>query len=74
MKSFQKNGKKIAVSLKAGRSINDPEKAVLPTILVINTNHPAHGIPGFCIMLIWWDWEIRLTVVSRDEDVYEDVY
>lgn len=66
MKSFQKNGKKIAVSLKAGRSIDDPEKAVLPTIVVINTNHNSFGDigrPGFSIMLAWWDWAIQMAIV-----------
>jgi len=45
-----------------GRRKADTEKAVLPTILFINTNHPAFTDfrrKGFMIVIGWWDFSIK---------------
>lgn len=49
----------IRVDSNFGRSISDPEKAILPTILFIDTNHPSFGhlrLGGFVLVLGWWDF------------------
>ena len=53
------------IYLKAGKNAADPEKVVFPTILFINSNHPAFEDvrrPGFMICLGWWDYSIKFGV------------
>jgi hypothetical protein len=48
--------------LLVSRTTEEPEKAVLPTILWINTNHSAFEDVrhrGFMIVLGWWDYSIK---------------
>lgn len=50
------------VRLKASRTPEDPEKCVLPTIVFVNTNHPAFEQDrhrGFVIFVGWWDWSVK---------------
>ena len=45
-----------------GRDKADPEKAVTPMIMYINTNHSAFtDVKRKCFMLIfgWWDFSIK---------------
>jgi len=49
--------------LSAGRGMQDPEKAVLPTIIYVNTNHEAFGdlrSKGFVVAVGWWDYSIKV--------------
>jgi len=50
-----------------GRNKEDVEKAVLPTIIYINTNHPKFtdlSRKGFIIAIGWWDWSIKFGVIK----------
>ena len=45
----------------AGRYTEDPEKALLPTIMYIDgsSDHYAmYGRSGFALAFGWWDWSI----------------
>lgn len=47
----------------ASRSKKDPEKAILPTIIFINTNHKSFKEvrhKGFMIVFGWWDYSIKI--------------
>ncbi len=47
----------------AGRNKQDPEKCLLPTIIFINTMHPAfYDVQhrGFVIAIGWWDYSIKI--------------
>jgi len=47
----------------ASRTPQEPEKAVLPTMLWINTNHSSFEDDkhrGFMIIIGWWDWSIKI--------------
>jgi hypothetical protein len=49
-----------------GRTPQDAEKAVTPTIIWINTNHPSFEEVrhrGFMIIIGWWDWSIKVGLV-----------
>lgn len=55
------------IGWKFGRSKMDSEKAVLPAILFINTNHPSFKDlrkKGFMIALGWWDWSVKVWVLE----------
>ena len=46
------------------------EKAVLPTVIFVNSNHPTFGelrTPGFCIGLGWWDWSVKFFVILKNK-------
>lgn len=47
---------------KISREKSDPEKAVLPTIIFVNTNHETFGDignRGFVLCFGWWDFSVR---------------
>jgi len=47
----------------ASRTPQDPEKAILPTIFWISTNHPSFKDlkrKGFMFVFGWWDWSIKI--------------
>jgi len=46
-----------------GRTPEDPEKCILPTIMFINTNHSAFKevkTQGFMVVFGWWDYSIKI--------------
>ena len=46
----------------AGRDTKDVEKAILPTLLFVNANHPSFDelrAPGFMLCVGWWDFSIK---------------
>ena len=52
---------------KAGRDIKSVEKAVLPAIIYINTNHSEFTDvrrKGFMIVVGWWDWSIKFGIIK----------
>lgn len=58
----------IRVDYKFGRSISDPEKTILPTILFIDTNHPSFGclrLGGFALVFGWWDFYFRVMITKK---------
>lgn len=47
----------------ASRTLQNPEKCVLPTILFVNTNHSAFDDVrhrGFMLIFGWWDWSVKV--------------
>ena len=50
-----------------GRSKLDCEKMVLPSVVYVNTNHPAFKDTrrsGFMICIGWWDWSIKIGIIK----------
>ena len=50
------------IYFKAGKNKADPEKAILPTIMFINSNHLSFEDvrrPGFMLCIGWWDYSIK---------------
>lgn len=50
-----------------GRDKKDVEKAILPTIIFVNTNHPTFKelrSKGFMVIIGWWDFNIKIGVIS----------
>lgn len=48
-----------------GQNDDDPEKAIIPTVIFINSNHHSFGdnrTSGFMLCLGWWDFSIKLTI------------
>jgi hypothetical protein len=46
----------------------DCEKAVLPAIVFINTNHASFKNTrrkGFFIFIGWWHWSIRVGIIKK---------
>lgn len=49
-------------------SKNDPEKAVIPTILYLNTNHKFFGDlrkKGFVFVIGWWHFSIKFGYIEN---------
>lgn len=58
----------IRFDYKFGRSIDDPEKTILPTILFIDTNHSSFGdlgLIGFALVFGWWDFYFRVMITKK---------
>jgi len=56
----------INIKFIARRAKEDPEKCVLPTIVFINTNHPAFEKgrkKGFMLVFGWWDFSVKFGMV-----------
>lgn len=61
-------GKTSAYRASIGRRKEDVEKAVLPTIIFINPNHPSfeeNRMPGFMIIIGWWDFSVRFGWLNK---------
>lgn len=53
------------MKIKAGfiSSPEDPEKAILPTVIYLNIKHPffkEDELSGFCFFVGWWHWGYRI--------------
>lgn len=55
-----------------GRDKEQAEKAVLPTIVFINTNHPSFNEEnndlrrkGFTLSFGWWDWSFTVGFILK---------
>lgn len=57
---------KQSLYLGGGRSKQDAEKTVLPTVIFINTNHQSFEDlrhRGFVIAIGWWDFSIKVGLI-----------
>jgi len=57
--------KRIRIFGHCGISKEDPEKAVLPTIIYVNPNHKSfkYGEPGLALSIGWWHYYIYIAFV-----------
>lgn len=56
------------IRLMFSRDKDEPEKAVLPAIIFISSNHHSFGdlrMPGFCLCAGWWDYSVTLHVIFK---------
>lgn len=52
---------------KASRSKTDPEKTLLPTVILINANHESFGDlrrRGFVLAFGWWDFSVKFGLIK----------
>lgn len=65
--NFNAFGFKCTFHASIGRDKSDPEKAVLPTVIFINTNHedfePDIRKNGFVLALGWWDFSVKVALI-----------
>lgn len=61
---------KRSIKVQVGRAASDPEKLVLPGVVLCFASHPHFDMPdahGFTLTVGWWDFYIRLVWLSLKE-------